>query len=71
MQALTDITRYDESLESYSKDKLWALFDGDREQINIAHECVDRHPGARIAINIIDGEGPGHDESISFAELKD
>ena len=71
MHALTNITRYDESLENYAKDKLWALFDGDREHLNIAHECVDRHSGERIAVNIIDGEGPGHDESISFTELSD
>ena len=22
---------------------LWELFDGDREHLNIAHECIDRH----------------------------
>ena len=42
MQALTDITRYDESLASYSKDKLWALFNGNRDQINIAHETLTK-----------------------------
>lgn len=69
MQSLTDITRYDESLAAYSKDKLWALFDGNRSSLNIAHECIDRHPDERIAVNIIDGRGPQHDESYTFAEL--
>ena len=26
-----------------SPDKLWELFDGDRDELNIAHECIDRH----------------------------
>ena len=28
---------------SFSAAKLWELFDGDRERLNIAHECIDRH----------------------------
>ena len=71
MRSLTEITRYDESLEAYSKARLWELFDGDRSRLNIAHECIDRHAGERIAINIIDGDDPDGDESFSFAELRD
>lgn len=71
MTALTDINRYDESLAAFSKDKLWALFDGNKSQLNIAFECLDRHPPARLAVNIIDGDsanGAG-DESFTFGEL--
>ncbi|MEM7468055.1 MAG: AMP-binding protein [Pseudomonadota bacterium] len=70
MTLLTDITRYDESLAAYSKDKLWDLFDGDKTNLNIAYECVDRHAGDRIAINIINGNDASADESLRFDELR-
>lgn len=71
MTTLTDITRYDESLAAFSKEKLWALFDGDKSALNIASECLDRHPPDRIAVNIIDGDSPNgeSDESLTFGEL--
>lgn len=43
MTLLTEYTTYADALAQFSADKLWALFDGDREHLNIAHECVDRH----------------------------
>ncbi|MGR8950519.1 MAG: acyl-CoA synthetase [Gammaproteobacteria bacterium] len=70
MTALTEITGYQESLAAYSKDKLWALFDGDRSILNIAHECIDRHPSGQVAVNIIDGDSAANDESLSFGDLK-
>lgn len=71
MTALTDITRYDESLAAFSKDKLWALFSGNKSALNIAYECLDRHPPSRIAVNIIDGDIPNGagDESYTFGDL--
>ncbi len=56
MSKLTDYTSYADAQKHFSPDKLWELFDGDRDRINIAHECIDRHvegdadrgdPGAR------------------------
>jgi len=68
MQRLTDFTSYADALTHYSKDALWALFDGDRDNFNIAHECVDRHAaGDRTALRI--AHASGQDEIISFAEL--
>ncbi len=68
MQRLTDFTSYADAQKHYSKDSLWALFDGDRDRFNIAHECVDRHAGGdRTALRI--AHSSGLDEIISFAEL--
>ena len=73
MKLLTDITRHDDSLAAFSKEKLWALFDGEKSALNIAHECIDRHDPARIAINIINGDVADFsaDESYTFAELSE
>jgi acetyl-CoA synthetase len=65
---LTHYTTYADAQRLFSTARLWELFDGDREHLNIGHECVDRHaaPG-RIALRVAHAEGP--DEVISFAEL--
>ncbi|GGE61671.1 acyl-CoA synthetase [Actibacterium pelagium] len=68
MQRLTEFTSYADAQTQFSKDALWALFDGDREQFNIAHECVDRHAGSdETALRI--AHASGENEIISFAEL--
>ena len=44
------------------------LFDGNRETLNIAHECIDRHvDGDRTAVILAHADG--RDESISFADI--
>ena len=43
MTSLTDYTSYADAQAHWSPAKLWELFDGDRERLNIAHECIDRH----------------------------
>ena len=40
---LTAMTTYTDAQAHASGDALWALFDGDREALNIAHECITRH----------------------------
>ncbi|MBT6093262.1 MAG: AMP-binding protein [Rhodospirillaceae bacterium] len=69
MVVLTDLTSYTDAQQHFSKENLWALFDGDRERLNIGHECVDRHPADRIAIRI--AHANGRDETITFGELRD
>jgi len=68
MPLLTDYTTYADAQRQFSTARLWDLFDGDRQHLNIAHECVDRHatPG-RVALRVAHAEGP--DETIGFAEL--
>lgn len=53
----------------FSWDRLWALFDGNRERMNIAHECIDRHRERGTAVSIKFGDGRA--EHCTFAELAD
>nr|WP_206378191.1 acyl-CoA synthetase [Sneathiella limimaris] len=67
---LTEFTSYADAQKHYSKEGLWELFDGDRERINIAHECIDRHAvGDRIALNIVSTEMDT--VSLSFQEISE
>jgi acetyl-CoA synthetase len=47
---------------------LWELFDGDRHRLNIAHECVDRHPAETTALRIAGADGRHHE--VNFAALR-
>lgn len=68
MTRLTDLTLYAEAQAAFSPDKLWELFDGSREQLNIAHECVDRHAGSGCdALVVVHADGS--DEVLTYAEL--
>jgi acetyl-CoA synthetase len=70
MSRLTDYTTYADAHRHFSSAALWSLFDGDRESLNIAHECVDRHAGSgRIAVRVAHADG--RDEALSFLELAD
>ncbi len=66
---LTDFTSYADAQREFASARLWDLFDGDREQLNIAHECIDRHATDphRIAIRIAHADG--RDEAISFRTI--
>lgn len=68
MTLLTSYVKRADTLAHYSPEKLWELFDGDRDHFNIAHECVDRHAdGDRPAIRIAYADG--RDEMMSFDRL--
>jgi acetyl-CoA synthetase len=69
MAKLTEFTRYADAQAFARSPALWALFDGDREQLNIAHECIVRHAdgSGRIAVRIAHADGS--DEALSFDEL--
>ncbi len=68
MTRLTDFTSYADAQRHFSSENLWALFDGDREHLNIAHECIDRHAGAgREALVIVHADGD--DEVLTYDEL--
>ena len=68
MPLLTELTRYADAQQHCSKDALWDLFDGNRERLNIAHECIDRHAcGDRTAVIVV---RPGQaDELLSFRQI--
>lgn len=69
MPKLTAYSRYEEAQRHASSRALWALFDGDRGRLNIAHECVLRHAdgSGRAAVRIAHADGA--DEVISFDAL--
>jgi acetyl-CoA synthetase len=65
---LTDYVTYADAQHYCTSAKLWELFDGNREHLNIAHECIDRHvEGNRTAVIVAHADG--RDELLSFAEL--
>ncbi|MDE2405754.1 MAG: AMP-binding protein [Sphingomonadales bacterium] len=66
MPKLTDYTSYADAQAHASSAALWELFDGDREHLNIAHECITRHAdgSGRPAVRIAHADGT--DEILSF-----
>ncbi len=69
MPMLTDYSSYADAQRHCSKERLWDLFNGDRAHLNIARECLDRHPRGRVAVRI--ALGPGGSESFTYGELSD
>ena len=65
--ALTDYVSYADAHKNFSKQALWDLFDGDRDHLNLTHECLDRHVGKGRAVRIAFADG--RDESYTFDEL--
>lgn len=70
MPSLTDYVSYADAQRHFSPEKLWELFDGDREFFNIAHECVDRHAGSGRDALIV-AHAAGADEFIGYRELSE
>ena len=68
MHTLTEFTSYEDAQREFSSARLWDLFDGGRERLNIASECVDRHASqGRVALRVAHADGG--DEVITFVEL--
>lgn len=53
MPRLTEYSTYSDAQEHFSRDALWALFDGTAADLNIAHECIDRHVGSGLTITVV------------------
>src|SRR5438132_1660467 len=68
MAKLTDFMSYADAQAHFSPARLWELFDGNRERLNIAHECIDRHAG-RPDPAVIVVHADGVDEVLSFADI--
>lgn len=69
MTRLTNFTSYADAQAHASMDGLWELFDGNREHLNIAHECITRHAdgSGRAAVRI--AHSVGNDEILSFDQI--
>ena len=70
MASLTEYTSFADAQAHFSAAKLWELFDGDRERLNIAHECIDRHAGKADPAVIV-AHADGRDEILGFRELSE
>lgn len=66
-QGLLEITSATEAAEAFSWERLWALFDGDDDRLNIAHECLDRHDPEGVAARIVYSDG--RVDQPTFGEL--
>jgi acetyl-CoA synthetase len=66
---LTDLSSYADAQKHFSTARLWELFDGSRERLNLAHECVDRHAtdDSRVAVRVAHADG--RDEFITYRQL--
>ncbi len=64
---ILDYKTYDEAEEKFSWAQVWDLFDGDENNFNIAHECIDRHKGKGTAVRLKFEDG--HSEKYTFDEM--
>jgi acetyl-CoA synthetase len=66
---LTDLTSFADAQAHASMDALWELFDGNRDFLNIAHECITRYAdgSGRAAVRIAHSDG--HDEILTFDQI--
>ena len=69
MEKLTDYLLHKDALAKACSEALWALFDGDKASLNIAHECIVRHAdgSGRPAVRIAHADGGN--EVLSFDEI--
>lgn len=68
MSTLAAYTSYADAQMQFSSARLWELFDGDRANLNIAHECIDRHvEGERTAVIVVQAEGG--EEILSYRQI--
>src|ERR1700761_1311550 len=68
---LTEYTRSGDAQRHFSPAALWALFDGDRESLNIAHECIDRHAADANRVAVWLAYADGRDERLTFRAIAD
>src|SRR3954467_14347388 len=70
MTRLTAYTSYADAQAHFASARLWALFDGDRERLNIAHECIDRHvEGEKTAVIVV--KATGGEEILSYRQISE
>src|SRR3954468_14078301 len=70
MMKLTDFTSYADAQKHFASARLWELFDGDRERLNIAHECIDRHvAGDKTAVSVV--KAGGGEEILSYRQISE
>ncbi len=58
---------YEEAERNFTWNERWEVFDKPPENLNIAYECVDRHPKEKTAIRLVFDSGKR--ETYTFEEL--
>ena len=58
---------YEDFRKNFQFRERWEVFDGNRDTLNIAYECIDRHPKEKTAIRIKFDDG--RTESYTFGEF--
>ncbi|MDY7038606.1 MAG: acetate--CoA ligase, partial [Thermodesulfobacteriota bacterium] len=58
---------FEEAKKNFNWSERWEVFDRNRDNLNIAHECVDRHPEDNIAVRLKYSDG--HKKTYSFGEI--
>lgn len=73
MKKLTDYYSYADAHAHWSADALWDLFDGNKQHLNIAHECLDRHAngadGKEVAVTVV--HASDGDELLTFNSISE
>src|SRR4026209_1849967 len=64
MATLTDHISSADAQRLCTPARLWELFDGDRERLNIGHECIDRPPAGEVAVRVIHSPERGGGEEL-------
>ena len=64
---LTEYRTYEEAKKRFHFDQAWELFDGNKDRLNIGHECIDRHVGKGTAVRIKFEDG--HTEKYEFDKI--
>jgi acetyl-CoA synthetase len=62
-----DYKTYEEAKKRFKWIERWKVFDKPPEKLNIAYECIDRHPKQNIAIRLKNGDGSK--ETYTFEEI--
>jgi acetyl-CoA synthetase len=65
--SILDYKTYEEAKEKFNWDQVWDVFDGDADNLNIAHECIDRHVGKGTALRLKFDDG--RTEKYTFDQL--
>ena len=58
---------FEEAKKSFKWSERWGVFDKSRENLNIPHECIDRHPKENTAIRLKNSDGSR--EVYTFEEI--
>lgn len=66
-RSLLDSTDAWAAMTDFSWDRLWSLFEGNEQRLNIAHECLDRHPPDAVAARVAFADG--RVDQPTFGEL--